>query len=160
MLKKFFLILVMLLFMAGVSFAGGTQTFEFFSHGTYTCPEEMPTAFFEQKARLIGRDVLIEDKVELLVFEQEFSGSPDTHLFIVTIVYHYHVADKCNFAILYVQTTTIKDGQKSDYVSYEYYDKLLYETGVPSKVLTKVDGKFSYEKFKAERQLASGKVEI
>lgn len=159
MIKRLLSILLMLFCIVSFCFANSTKQFEFFDNGTYIVPEDFPDKFLGFSGRALGIDIFVEGRGGAFVVEHEFSGSPGTILFVTVIVY----AEKgAGLAILYIQTVTAVDGVGPEkWVTCEYADIALYETGKPSRILTKIDKLPSYEKFRA-RQVAAltPKVEI
>ena len=156
MFKKLFLILVMLLFAVGVSFAEGTQKFNLLDYAIYTTPEEFPVNFLNFPSHPLYIKQIANGKGVIGAVEHVFSGSPETVLCMIFTIYG---DETYNLAILHVVVSTIIKGvDPKKWVTTEYYDRELYETGKPSRVLTKLDIKLDMKKFEVERIIALGKL--
>ena len=159
MLKRLLSVALIVLCSAAICLAGGTKQFKFLQYGTYTVPEEFPDNFVNMPSQVLYQESLANDRGVIAVVEHALKGAPDTALFVTVTVY----GDKdCRLAILHVMTTTAKlniDPEK--WVTLEYYDKELFETGKPSRVLIPVGNtKLDFKKFRADRITALERQEI
>lgn len=162
MRKSLFILCLVLLcsftFSVGTCYTGETKQFKFFDFGIYTVPEDFPDKFLNFRSRILAQADLVDDKVQMVMVEYTFGGSPG-HLLIVRVVGYLTHDQKP--VIVCIKTIVAIDGVGEDkWAVVDYVDMQMFATGKSSQILTKVDKSPDLQKFINERITALKKLEV